>query len=142
MTTTIVKNTPLSNNNENAFKSDLVKISDNLFTFQLQLKNNKKMIIPMREDGYINATLLCEAGNKLFGHYKENKQTQDYLQALESIIGIPIIKLIETKAGKYGGTYVHRKVGIHLAQWIDPYFAVQVSSCFEELLLFGQVTLG
>ena len=135
----------LSNNTKNVFKSDLVKISDNLFTFNLNLKNGSKIIVPMREDGYINATMLCKAGGKLFGHYKSNKQTQEYLQALESVIGIPITELIHTTQGgipEYQGTYVHRKVGLHLAQWIDPYFAIQVTTCFEELLLFGKVELG
>ena len=135
----------LSNTTKNVFKSDLVKISDNLFTFNLHLKNGSKIIVPMREDGYINATMLCKAGGKLFGHYKSNKQTQEYLQALESVIGIPITELIHTTQGgipEYQGTYVHRKVGLHLAQWIDPYFAIQVTTCFEELLLFGKVEIG
>jgi phage anti-repressor protein len=154
MTTAHLKNDQLPNNRlevfksnttKNVFKSDLVKISDNLFTFNLHLKNGSKIIVPMREDGYINATMLCKAGGKLFGHYKSNKQTQEYLQALESVIGIPITELIHTTQGgipEYQGTYVHRKVGLHLAQWIDPYFAIQVTTCFEELLLFGKVELG
>jgi DNA repair exonuclease SbcCD ATPase subunit len=29
-----------------------------------------------------------------------------------------------------------------MAQWVDPYFSVQVNECFEELLLFGKVELG
>ena len=56
------------------------------------------MIIHMREDGYIKANLIYKAGNKLFGHYKENKQARHYLPAFYSInliIRIPIIKLIE-----------------------------------------------
>jgi hypothetical protein len=61
----------------------------------------------MRDDGYINATMICKAGNKKFNHYKENKQTEAYLQALETITGIPVIKLIQSIPGKYGGTYVH-----------------------------------
>ena len=136
----------LSNIGQQSFKSDLIKVSDDLFTFNLSLKDGKKMIIPMRDDGYINATLLCKAGGKLFADYKRNKQTESYLQVLESVMGIPITQLIDIKQGntsKYEqGTYVHRKVGIHLAQWINPYFSVQVSFVMEELLLFGKVELG
>ena len=140
-----LENLPLSNNTKNVFKSDLVKISDNFFTFNLHLKNGSKIIVPMREDGYINATMLCKAGCKLFADYKRQKQTKAYLQALESVMGIPITELIHSVQGgipEYQGTYVHRKVGLHLAQWLDPYFAIQVTTCFEELLLFGLVTLG
>jgi hypothetical protein len=43
-------------------------------------------------------------------------------------MGIPIIKLIEVKQGRYGGSWIHPKVAIHLAQWISADFAVQVSN--------------
>jgi hypothetical protein len=111
--------------------------------FTLKLKDNKDFIVPVRKDGYINATELCKAGGKRLDHYKENKQTQDYLQALISITGIPGIELIKTNiGGDHKGTWVHRKVAIHLAQWISPTFSVQVSNWLDELLLTGKVELG
>jgi len=112
-------------------------------TFKLKLLNNEILDIAIRKDGYINATQLCKAGNKLFGHYQTSKQTQDYLQALSSNIGIPIMKLLDSKVGgSHSGTYVHRKVAYHLAQWISPQFAVQVSNVLDELILTGKVELG
>jgi hypothetical protein len=112
-------------------------------TFKLKLLNNEILDIAIRKDGYINATQLCKAGNKLFGHYQTSKQTQDYLQALSSNIGIPIMKLLDSKVGgSHSGTYVHRKVAYHLAQWISPQFAVQVSNVLDELMLTGRVELG
>ena len=91
----------------------------------------------------INATMLCKAhGKKLLGHYNENKQTKEYLSELSLNIGIPIIELFVTTAGKYGGTWVHRKVFIHLAQWLSPSFAVQVSNWVDELFITGKVELG
>ena len=112
-------------------------------TFKLKLLNNEILDISIRKDGYINATQLCKAGNKLFGHYQKSKQTQDYLQALSSIIGIPILDLLDSKVGgSHSGTYVHRKVAYHLAQWISPHFAVQVSNVLDELMLTGRVELG
>ena len=111
--------------------------------FKLKLLNNNILDISIRKDGYINATQLCKAGNKLFGHYQTSKQTQDYLQALSSIIGIPILDLLDSKVGgSHSGTYVHRKVAYHLAQWISPHFAVQVSNVLDELMLTGRVELG
>lgn len=94
----------------------------------------------------VNATLLCKAGGKEFREYNRNKQTKDYLQVLKSDVGIPTSQLIICKKGnssKYDqGTWVHRKVAIHLAQWISPSFAVQVTNWLDELLITGQVTLG
>ena len=101
------------------------------------------LIVPIRADGMINATALCKAGNKLIGHYLENKNTKDYLEELGINIGIPIFELINIQVGgNYNGTWVHRKVGYHLAQWISPSFAVQVSNILDELFITGKVELG
>lgn len=96
----------------------------------------------MREDGYIDSTALCKAGNKMFAHYKTNKQTQDYLKALERNIVTELINSIQGGNSQLQGTWVHRKVAIHLAQWISPHFAVHVSKWVDELLLTGKVELG
>ena len=135
--------TQLSNIKYQNFKSELIKITDDIFNCPLILSDGKTMSIPVRKDGMVNATVLCKAGGKLFGHYKSNKQTEAYLKALESNIGIPILELFSTLVGgKHDGTWVHRKVAIHLAQWISPSFAVQVTNWIDELLITGKVTLG
>ena len=124
-------------------KSKLANTANGLFNCALKLANGSSVTIPMREDGMINATMLCKAhGKKLLANYNQNKQTKEYLQALSLNIGIPIIELFVTTAGKYGGTWVHRKVAIHLAQWLSPSFAVQVSNWVDELLITGKVELG
>ena len=124
-------------------KSKLTKISDGLFNCSLKLPNGSSITILMREDGYINATMLCKAhGKKLLGHYNENKQTKAYLQELSINIGIPILELFVTNVGgNHSGTWVHRKVAIHLAQWLSPSFAVQVSNWLDELLITGKVEI-
>jgi len=128
----------------NTKEEKLVKASDGLFNCALKLANGSSITIPMREDGYINATMLCKAhGKKLLGHYNENKQTKKYLEELSINIGIPILELfVTTVGGNHNGTWVHRKVAIHLAQWLSPNFAVQVSNWVDELLITGKVELG
>jgi len=88
-------------------------------------------VIAQREtDGYLNASAMCKAAGKLFGHYRENKQTMAYLEELAGSIGIPIDRLVVTimdGANDLRGTWVHPYVAIHLAQWLSPRFAVQVS---------------
>ena len=93
----------------------------------------------------INATQMCKAAGKLFANYKQLDGTKDYLQALESVIGIPITELIKVVQGgnsKEQGTWVHRLVAVHLAQWLSPSFAVQVSLWVNELMITGKVELG
>jgi hypothetical protein len=90
--------------------------------------------VAIRSDGMINATALCAAGNKLIGHYLENKQTKAYLEAVELDMGIPISRLLESNIGGHKGTWVHRNIGYHLAQWISPQFAVKVSKILDDFL--------
>jgi hypothetical protein len=91
----------------------------------------------------INATQMCKAAGKLFANYKQLDGTKDYLQALESIIGIPILELIKVDVGgNHSGTWIHRLVAVHLAQWLSPSFAVQVSLWVNELMITGKVEIG
>ncbi|MDR0273884.1 MAG: KilA-N domain-containing protein [Burkholderiaceae bacterium] len=80
-------------------------------------------------DGYINATAMCKAAGKLMADYTRLKSTQEFLDALEPDVGIPISQLIQSLRGSNvaQGTWVHPQVAIHLAQWLSPQFAVMVS---------------
>jgi hypothetical protein len=98
----------------------------------LGIYHGSSITIPMRKDGMINATMLCKAhGKKLLTNYTRNKETKDYLDELSSDMRISITQLIQICKGNSSkfqqGTWVHRKVAIHLAQWISPSFALQVS---------------
>ena len=147
MTTADLKNDQLPNNRLTVFKSNtkLVKASDGLFICSLKLPDGSSITIPMREDGYVNVTKLCKAGGKEYSHWKENKNSEATIQALERSLGIPrdlIIKDIKTGKNESRGTFVHRRLALIIAQWISADFAVQVASWTEELLLFGKVELG
>ncbi len=83
------------------------------------------------EDGYLNATRMCKASGKMLADYHRLQQTKDFLQALSGDMGIPITELFQPIRGgnpKLQGTWVHPKVAIHLAQWLSPEFAVQVTN--------------
>ena len=127
----------LSNNTRAVFKSntkqktELIKTSDGLFNCALKIPDGSSITIPMREDGYINATMLCKAGGKEFKHWFENKTTKLLINTSESEVGIPTSQLIDIKKGNSSkfeqGSWIHPDLGIHLAQWISPSFALQVS---------------
>ena len=91
-------------------------------------------------DGYVNATELCKACNKLLGHYLENNSTKEFLQELSSDIGIPISEdggLVQSIKGgipRLQGTWVHPDVAVNLAVWASPKFAVAVSRWVREWL--------
>lgn len=87
------------------------------------------------DDGFINATAMCKAAGKLWGHYRENATTKKFLAALEADIGIPISTLVQSVKGGDAdtqGTFVHPQVALHLAQWLSPEFAVKVTEWLYE----------
>ena len=89
-------------------------------------------------DGYMDATAACKATGKFFADYRRLQTTQDFLQALQTDMGIPITELINTLQGIHvvqQGTWVHPLVAIHLAQWCSPEFAVFVSKCVLNYML-------
>lgn len=93
-----------------------------------------------KQDGYINATAMCKAANKEFGHYNSNATTKAFLTELSSEIGIPISELVQSLSGgnpALQGTWVHPQVAIHLAQWLSPAFAVQVTKWVYDWMVVG-----
>lgn len=105
---------------------------------------NDVSIIARKNDGYINLTQLCRAGNKEYFHWKENKKTEKFLDVLSNSLNISKNELIkfETSSNNERATWGHPQVAINSAQWISPEFDVQVSKWIFELLLTGKVELG
>ena len=86
-------------------------------------------------DGYVDATAMCKASGKEFGHYYENKTTKAFLAELSTVIGIPItqpVYRIQGGRAELQGTWVHPDVAINLGQWCSPKFAVAVSQWVRE----------
>ena len=124
-------------------KSNLVKISDGLFNCNLNLPDRSSISIPMRDDGYINVTMLCKASGKDINKWKENKSSDQLLNTFFSLTGIQVSELLNsTRVGKTQNTFAHPDIAIQIAQWCSPLFALQVSRWTRELLLFGKVELG
>lgn len=84
-----------------------------------------------REDGYINATQLCQAGGKRFHNWFRTDETKAIIKALENETGIPNSQLFDIKKGgsdkKKQGSWIHPYLPVQLAQWISPIFSVKVS---------------
>ena len=93
-------------------------------------------------DGYVNATAMCKANNKRWSDYRESGRCQLYLDALESVAGISVHALVESRSGGAGGggTWVHPQVAVDLARWISAPFAVWMDGWFLESVQQGQPT--
>jgi len=91
-----------------------------------------------QSDGYFNATLMCQSAGREMREYNRQKGTRSYLARLSAIVGKSTKDLVSTGA-RSEGTWVHRKVAIHLAQWISDDFSLWVTDLVERFVT-GQVT--
>lgn len=108
------------------------------------LQINGVVIIMRKEDGYINLTKLCQAGEKELRDWNARKKRNLFLEEVSSTVGIPTVELLRQDKGDIHNrhTWGHRRVAINIAQWISPKFENAVTGWVEELLLTGSVTLG
>lgn len=103
-------------------------------------------VIRQREDGYLSATDMCQAVDKLWGNWYRLDSTKEYLKALQSrrysdLNNGKLIDVVQGGIPDEQGTWVYRKVALRLAQWLSAEFAVQVDEWTDELLIEGRVEL-
>ena len=91
-------------------------------------------------DGYVNATAMCKANGKEWFGYVRTDRAKEYISALEiSLQGSPqksgdLIQVIATGPNDSRGTYVHPRLAVDLARWINPEFAVWMDGWLLEEL--------
>jgi len=77
------------------------------------------------EDGWVNATAAAERFGKRIADWLENQETKDYVKALAQILNVPKERdLIKAKRGRNGGTWLHPKLAVSFARWLDVRFAI------------------
>ena len=118
------------------------KIND-IFQCKLILENGSEFTIPLREDGYIYATGLCQAVGKKISHWLRLKETIDLTKILSVETGILENKLIEVCKGQHSdrkkqGTWIHRILATNLGQWCSIYFSLQISKWIEEWCVYNK----
>jgi hypothetical protein len=96
------------------------------------------------EDGFVNVTNLCKAGNKQYKHWFSLDKTKTFLQVLSESVGFPTNTLIKYNTGsnKERATWAHPQVAINIAQWISPRFDVKVSAWVYEVMMTGKVDIS
>jgi hypothetical protein len=92
-------------------------------------------------DGYWDATAMCQRYRRLFADFYRLKTTNAYLVVASDNMGIPIDSLVEVSPGRNSRTWVHPRVALKLAAWLNPVFEFWVYSTIEKLLTEGKVEL-
>lgn len=133
--------------NPNKSQSAVIfKRDTDIFQCHLQLTDGNEFIIPMRDDGYVMATKLCQASMKQLNKWMKSPEKQQVVDFLKNKLQMEEKDLIQVKRGGNNknaqGTWVHPDLGIHLANWCSPVFSVQVSHWIRELMITGSVEIG
>ena len=116
---------------------------------QVQSFNFGNIAVSFREDGYLNATQIAAHFGKLPKDYLKTEQTQQYISALAESLSertkiltdenqIVIVKKGNSKNFTQG-TWLHPKLAIHFARWLNPKFAVWCDEQIE-ILLNGKIS--
>ncbi|MAB25321.1 MAG: DNA-binding protein [Pseudomonadales bacterium] len=85
--------------------------------------------------GWINATDVAGRYEKRVDHWLANAETKQYIQALaEALNTRDSGDLILTKRGRGGGTWLHPKLAVAFARWLDVKFAVWCDLHIDALL--------
>ena len=92
------------------------------------------MALSFQDDGWFNATQAAERFGRRVDHWRENQDTKDYIAALCEVTNTPFSGYLKTKRGGGGGTWLHPKLAVHFARWLDPKFAVWCDAQIDNLV--------
>lgn len=93
---------------------------------------------------YANATTMCKVFGKQPSDWTKNKSTQEYFKELEGSENIPRgIKLIDVVNDGYNnGTWIHEKLILDLARWLNVRFRIWCDEQIATLLRNGSISIN
>jgi hypothetical protein len=81
-------------------------------------------------DGYVNATAMAKASGKEWAHYFRTDRATTYLEALSRNCQIAVTSLYAARPGE--GTWIHPRLAVDFARWVNADFAVWMDTWFIE----------
>lgn len=90
--------------------------------------------IAYQDDGWFNATEAAGRFGRRVDVWLKTNETRDYIAALCEMSNTTEKGYLKTKRGAGGGTWLHPKLAVRFAQWLDPRFAVWCDIQIDGLL--------
>ncbi|WP_306583942.1 phage antirepressor KilAC domain-containing protein [Fusobacterium ulcerans] len=92
---------------------------------------------------YANANKMAEAfgGSKKLENWKASSNTQRYIEILREIPKFQGIELIQSERGTNGGTWIHEKLILNFARYLNVEFELWCDEQIETLIREGEITL-
>ena len=105
----------------------------------IERKINDEIIHQDQNNGYINATQISKIHRVLTGERREPNDwlrtdtAQRAINKLSSVTGISLEELVLIKqGGKYQGTWIHPRLSVRYAMWVNEDFSLQVEDWVHE----------
>lgn len=88
---------------------------------------------------YANANRMADGfgGNQKLKDWKDSPNTKRYLEAFKSKLGK--ISLVKSEEGRYGGTWIHEKLILNFARYLNVEFELWCDEQIATLLREGRV---
>lgn len=97
--------------------------------------------ITIRDDGWFNATEAAQKWNKRPVDWLRQEETTIYINAMakalkvESKVSLAHFGLATTsRGGKFPGTWMHPKLAVAFARWLDPQFSVWCDCQIDDII--------
>lgn len=134
-------------------------IAPNGAMMETHIFNGKEFYI-RGSDRYWDATRMCQMYGKRINNFLRIESTQRYLSALSKKLNLPVeveggimaesqgvepnALIYKSRGGEVeqSGTWVHQRVALKLAAWLNEDFEVWVYGVIEELMATGQVKMA
>jgi hypothetical protein len=90
--------------------------------------------LSFQNDGWFNATQAAERFGRRVDVWAKSQDTKDYIAALCEVSNTTEKGYLKTKRGAGGGTWLHPKLAVHFARWLDPKFSVWCDVQIDSLI--------
>ena len=104
--------------------------------------NFGNVTVSFSKDGFLNATQIAKQFDKRINNYLRSEQTQQYIEALYQNLkarnsAMDKNQLVIVQKGgnvHFSGTWLHPKLAVDFARWLDPKFAVWCDEQIEHII--------
>jgi hypothetical protein len=95
--------------------------------------------VSFTDNGWFNASQAAEQFKKTPHEWLRLPSSRDYLAAIERRYGkIPYVKTSRSRKDRGGGTWLHPKLAVRFAQWLDVDFAIWCDEQIDQIMRSNQ----
>jgi len=101
------------------------------------IHNGQEVQIPFTSEAFFNATVAAKPFDKLPKDWLKTSDTQAYIEAVRRNVLTEqnqLVKIVQGGNSNEQGTWLHPKLGVAFARWLNPDFAVWADDQIQSIL--------